>query len=212
MSISKSGPTSFGFIRDNGMLRSHPDEAPVRRYIFELFAEHQRKKTVAMILNAEGHRTRSGAEFNGITIGRLLTEEAAKGIKGVAEPLVSIDLWQRCNDILASQKRSGRAARKVAHLFSGLVHCVCGTKMYVPSNTGKYVCTSCRNKIPADDLEAVFADQLGKHFGNEDGMETEKFQKYWLQLSFDSKRDAVELTTERIVVDGKKVTFCLVVI
>ena len=208
--MTKQGPTSFGFIRENGMLRPHPEEAPVRRYMFELFAEHQRKKTVAVILNAEGNRTRSGAEFNGITVGRLLTEEAAKGIPDVAEPLVSEQLWQRCNEILQNQKNKTPARRKVSHLFAGLIHCGCGSKMYVPSNTDKYVCTSCRSKMPSDDLESIFLHQLSRWIEQTEKIELQNVTGFWSKSPFDVRRQVVEQITERIVIADKKVTFSLV--
>ena len=33
--------------------------------------------------------------------------------------------------------------------------------MSVPSSSNKYVCAECRSKIPAEDLEEIFASQLG---------------------------------------------------
>lgn len=207
--MTKLGPPSFGFRREDGRLVADPIEAPVRRYMFELFLEHQRKKTVATILNAEGHRTRSGAEFNGTTVGRLLSEEAAKGIPGVADALVSAELWQRCNDILNNQKREGPAPRKVSHLFAGLVHCSCGNKMYVPSNTDKYVCSGCRGKIPTDDLEAVYLHQLADWLESSDAVPSSNLTSFWSQTSFETRRQLIEQSAERIVIDDKKVTFAL---
>ena len=207
--MTKLGPPSYGFRRDNGRLVADPEEAPVRQYIFELFLEHQRKKTVATILNAEGHRTRSGAEFNGTSIGRLLTEEAVKGIPDVADALVSAELWQRCNEVLEKQQREGPARRKVSHLFAGLVHCSCGSKMYVPSNTDKYVCSTCRSKIPIDDLEAVYLHQLSDWIESSDVIECANLTSFWSNAPFETRRQMVEQSAERIVIDGKKVSFAL---
>ena len=207
--MTKLGPPSYGFRRENGRLVADPEEAPVRQYIFELFLEHQRKKTVAMILNAEGHRTRSGAEFNGTSIGRLLTEEAVKGIPDVADALVSAELWQSCNEVLEKQQREGPARRKVSHLFAGFVHCSCGSKMYVPSNTDKYVCSLCRSKIPTDDLEAVYLHQLSDWLHSIDEIRCSNLTSFWSNAPFEIRRQLVEQSAERITIDGKKVSFAL---
>ena len=63
MAEIKVGPASFGYKREGGRLVLHPDEAPIRLRIFELFAEHERKKTVAEILNAALNKAAAIASF-----------------------------------------------------------------------------------------------------------------------------------------------------
>ncbi len=207
----RTGPTSFGYRRAGGKLVADPDEAPVRLQIFELFAKHQRKRTVAEILNAEGYRTRAGSIFSAQTITRLLTDKTVKGIEGEAEQLVPEELWQRCNSILESQKNAGGAKRTVANLFAGFVFCSCGQKMYVPSNSPKYVCSDCRNKIPKDDLDLAFRSQL-KSYPLPDNFKKNNLTLYdrWNSMSFENKRGIVESITQRIEVGDKRVTCFLI--
>ena len=180
-----NGKVAFGYHWKDSKLLPHPEEAPVRKLIYELFAEYQRKRTVARILNERGYRTRDGSMFSDTSVGRLIQDTTAKGIhranytRRVAddrpwalkpehewvlnpvERIVSDELWQRCNDLLEERRtKQARPAKRPVHLFAGLVLCACGKKMYVPSNTPKYVCTGCRNKIPIVDLEGVFIDEL----------------------------------------------------
>jgi site-specific DNA recombinase len=166
---------------------------------------------VAEILNAEGARTRNGALFTGQTIGRLLDDESVAGVPGQVEALVSKELFERCKAILLAQHSSGGARRKAVHLFSGLVFCGCGQKMYVPSNTQKYVCAECRGKIPVDDLEAVFCTQLPNCKLPDDlSASFSDLTQLWPTLSFEDKREIVECVTERIEIGDKKVT-CLLI-
>jgi site-specific DNA recombinase len=207
--LARSGQTSFGFRRVNGQLSHDPKEAPILKHIFELFFEHQRKKTVAEILNAEGHRTRSGSEFSGQTVGRLLTKDIVTGIKGELEPLIPQDLYDNVQSILAMQK--GQAKRKPNHLFAGLTHCGCGGKMYVPSNSHKYVCKVCKAKIHKHDLEAVFIDQLKTHHAqSKNAQDLLKLLDRWSILTDADKRAILESTTKDITIERNLVTLSLV--
>lgn len=179
------GAAPFGYRWHNKQLEPDPNEAPVRILLHELFETHQRKGTVARILNECGHRTRNGSPFSDTTVSRLLRDPTAKGLhranytrtsdrskNWALKPeedwvytevgaILSDGLWERCVAILDGQKASRKPpARKAMHLFAGYAFCACGTKMYVWSNSPKYICESCRNKIPVGDLEAVYREQL----------------------------------------------------
>jgi site-specific DNA recombinase len=182
------GQAPFGYQWQNRQLVPHPDEAPIRRRIYELFLEHHRKKTVARILNEAGYRTRTGSKFSDTTVDRLIRDPVAKGLHrsnytkslgnkknwrmksedewvfSQVESIVTEDLWSQCNVILDEKRNGRKPARKTVHLFSGFAYCDCGQKLYVPSSNPKYTCYKCHNKIGIDDLEMVFHEQLKTFF------------------------------------------------
>lgn len=183
------GQASFGYRWEDNRLVVDESEAPVRKLLYELFLEHKRKKTVARLLNEQGYRTRKGRPFSDTTVERLLRDPNAKGERRanytmsqgrgkpavlkpesewlviLCDPIVSEELWDACNAILDEQQASRKPkARKPVHLFGGLTLCHCGQKMYVKSNSPKYVCSACLNKIPIVDLEGVFHEQLRSFF------------------------------------------------
>lgn len=179
------GQAPFGFRYEDKRLVPDDAEAPIRRLMFELFVEHQRKRTVARLLNERGYRTRGGDLWSDTSVLRLLVDPVAKGtrrqnytrsadrskawelkpesewVMTEVEPIVPEELWDRCAAILDAQKAKVKpVARTAVHLFAGIAHCHCGTKMYVRAGSPKYVCEGCRNKIPTADLEAVFLSEL----------------------------------------------------
>lgn len=187
------GQAPFGYRWDENKLVPHPEEAAVRKLIYELFLKNRRKKTVARLLNEKGYRTRNGSRFSDTTVDRLLRDTTAKGtyranytkstgakkswtlkpesewVLSAVEPIIDDELWNGCNAILDGQRTSKkRLPKKAVHTFAGFVHCSCGGKMYVPANTPKYVCYTCRSKIPVADLDGLFHEQLKNFFFSPD--------------------------------------------
>ncbi|MDE2595799.1 MAG: recombinase family protein [Sphingomonadales bacterium] len=181
------GQAQYGYKWEDKKFVLVPEEAAVRKLMYELFLEHRRFRTVARILNERSYRTRHGAKWAGSTIERLMrdptamgqkrynyTKQIAEGRAWVAkpesewvhhpcEPIVTPELWHAVNDLLTEKKLSGvRVSRTAKTLFGGLARCQCGGKMYVPSNMHKYVCDrkECRRKIAIDTLEAIWESEI----------------------------------------------------
>ena len=197
--MPRSGPTPFGYKRRNGRLVPEPDEARIRVSIYDLFIEHRRRKTVADIINADGHSTRNGAMFSGQTIGRLLKDNRVTGMPGQVDALIGHETYEKCQAILRSQKNNS-IYRKPRHVFAGLTFCKCGGKMPVPSKSKKYTCKQCKDKIYASDLEAIFVDQLTEH----ENRQLKELARRWDNISIEEKISIVSITTKWIEVDKRQ--------
>ncbi len=181
------GAAPFGYMWKDDKLVPNPAEAPIRKHMYELFAEHKRRKSVARMMNDAGYRTRNGSCFTDTTVVRLIQDPTAKGLYRAnhtyrngdgkllfkpesdwvhtkVEAIVTEELWKRCNDMLSAFKAAHPLGPKPVHPFAGLLYCGCGDKMYVFSRSPKYVCPSCRTKIPIADMEAIFREELQDFF------------------------------------------------
>lgn len=200
------GPPPFGYHRaDSGSLTPNPAEAPIRLLLCELFLEHRRTRTVAQVLNDRGHRTRGGSRFSDTTVLRLLREPAPN--------IVPADLFQRCAAILDERADGNRPGKRPVHLFAGLIVCVCGSKLTVPSSSqGKYVCPSCLAvKVPADILDEAFVGELERTLLagklTDELPDLRELRTHWPSFSFAERRSIVEQLVDRVEVSDGTITF-----
>jgi len=186
-----NGRPAFGYKFDKAVNKvvPHPEEAPVRKLIYQLFAQHKRKGTVARLLDEGGYRNRRRATFSRRGVEYLIQDTTAKGeyrsnhtclsadekqmlrkpehewVVTQVEPIVSKELWQQCNDILDNRRtaRESKPGPRPVHPFAGFIRCECGEKMYVKSNTPKYVCWKCKNKIAIVEMDNHFREHLSAY-------------------------------------------------
>jgi site-specific DNA recombinase len=106
------------------------------------------------MLNQKGYRTRKKAKFTDTTVVRLIQDPTAKGwyrgnhtyrddqgklktkdesdwVMTPVEAIVSEELWNQCNEILIQRKNGRPTGPKPTQLFTGLMYCTCGERMYV---------------------------------------------------------------------------------
>ncbi len=182
---SLGGAPPFGYRREDHQLVPDPHEAPIRKLMFDLFLKYKRRNTVARELNNLGYRTRKGAKFSYATVDRLLTDPVVIGkqrknytrskgknkaweIKDEKDwiivdvpAIVPEALYTHVNTIITEQQaKNTKVSTPAKHLFTGYLYCHCGARMYVKKKLAKYVCKKCKNKIPMQDLEDIFMEQL----------------------------------------------------
>jgi hypothetical protein len=185
--------------------------------MYELLVQLRRKKAVARALNEAGYRTRDGAKWSDTSIDRLIRDPTAVGwyrsnpIAPVqVQPIVSEELWKECNAFLDSNDLGRRRGRRAIHLFAGFALCHCGRRMYVRTHSHDYRCSACGNRIAADDLEAIFVEQIKDYPPLATGEGPHDLHRCWPSLKPVEKRRIIEGLVERIVVgqDDIDITLC----
>jgi len=182
----KQGPAVYGYKWKDQELVIDEEEAPIRKLMYELFLQSNRKKVTATELNNRGYRTRNGSLFSHTTINRLLNDTTAKGIYKIngnakdmyiyskrehslgefdfaqCPAIISETIWNKCQMILQPSTSLKKPGRQCIYLLAGLLYCMCGKKMYV-YHKNKYPafrCKRCRVKIQVDDIDTIFHEQL----------------------------------------------------
>ncbi len=166
--------------------------------IFQTYVKEQSFRATARIINEKGYRTKSyisrrgnihvGRKFNKTQIMRMLQNEfyigkithKGKTYDGQHEPIIPMELWNRVQAIIKTNRVTGSRSRKQnlhTFLLQGLVKCgLCESHMtptYAQNRQKKhyfyYHCTckihrgndECKMKpVPAQALEQVVSDRL----------------------------------------------------
>lgn len=214
-----SGSAPFGYLWKNKEFVIDERNAPIRKLIYEIFQRTKRKQSTANELNKLGYRTNTGKEFSHTTIGRLLRDTSAKGVRRAnystgdgtntflkpesewitlpCEPIVSEALWDECNRVLDEQeKRKSPVSKKPNYLLAGFVHCDCGNKMYVYHTAPVYVCRKCKRKIDVADIDAIFHEQLKTFLLTEEDQKTIETEK---EISINEKTILFETANAELV-------------
>ena len=192
------GPPVLGYDvdRERKRLVVNPEEADLVRLIFARFAEDRSTTRLAAELNTAGHTTKSWVTKQGVTragvpwnkayLYRVLNnplylgEVTHKGERypGEQEAIVSRELWEQAQAILAarSRVRSARTRIKTPALLRGIIrcaHCDCAMGPTYAKRRGKeyryYLCvqaakhghSTCPTRsLAAGEIEATVIEQL----------------------------------------------------
>jgi DNA invertase Pin-like site-specific DNA recombinase len=181
------GSLPWGYVHDPStkIAARHPERAPLVLTLFERYATGQESdRTLAAWLNVKGARSARGRLFSKDTVREMLCNAAYAGyvsglrdksraIKGLHEPIVSDELFDRVQEVRSWRTRVVKPGRpSEEYLLRKLIHCErCGARMH-GCRTGwegmrRYQCSTrrhhgdCEQKMtPAQPLEEQLIDWL----------------------------------------------------
>ena len=160
-------------------LKLHPENAPVVRKMFELYAEGLEQYVVCERIDALGHRTSRNKKFSKQTVSYMLWNPVYVGkiqdprnperlIEGLHPPIVSFDIWNRVQARLQRHSPFPQKTRANPHFpLVNVLRChICRGPMSGSFSTGKarkrygyYHCrkSGCKSKnIPFEGIERQF--------------------------------------------------------
>jgi site-specific DNA recombinase len=167
------GRLPYGYLVQDRRLAPHPQQAPVVRRIFRLYADGFDTSAICRILNGEGIPSQLGGEWETRSINRILQNRLYVGtgtyrkfkpaenqIQYDVPAVVDSELFDACQLTRKRRPRTGRRAERYPFLLSGLINCACGSAVHgnCVNKAGKlypyYRCPECRIARPARPIDA----------------------------------------------------------
>lgn len=174
----------------DGRFEIDPATAPIVLRIFEEYAAGESAKDIYTRLNDEGYRTSRGGLFNKNSLRHILKNEKYIGVYAYKDirdengipPIVSRELFQKCQSMLAEHHHSPAADRNVSFLLTSKLFCGhCGEPMTGDGGTSKtgrvyhyYTCNNRKRKkcdkerAPKEWIEQLVISELVKLIHSDD--------------------------------------------
>ena len=183
------------FTKPNGkkIIVVDEDHAPLIRRIYECYASgNYTLQSLAKKMRAEGFVVRNGGSVSKSIVDKILKDPIYMGwyfwkgeedpVKGAHEPIVSEEIWNLAQDVLAGKKVSRCHHVKHNYALNGLLTCAdCGSVLAGTISKGRYTHYYCLNSkgtcgeagkrryIDEEKIEKLITDIVSRlHFDNKD--------------------------------------------
>ncbi len=185
------------------VIKIDEDKAPLVKKMFELFATGRYSLDELVIQSEkEGLFSKKGKKLCRTTLDSMLKnifytgkfKYAGKIWQGQHEPIISRELFDTCQSMLAIHNKFACRKRKYKWLLNGMIYCQThGSRLfgdYARKKTKAYYhgqsSKDCRHYIPVAEMEAKVVDELRKI----------KFSDEYIQIIIDKAKSLINLTKE----------------